>query len=130
MRGECARGGGGGNSGGDERVEMFVGGGGELMGCEADVRKGRGIDAHDLSGVLDQLMDGKGSVVGFNNGIGHLGGWHDGESAHDPVGVFLSDLGDQKSSHAGAGSSSERVGDLETLEAIAAFSLLPHNIED
>ena len=118
-----------GDSSGDEMVEITVGWGGELEGSEADVIKGLVINAHDLIGVLNKLMDGEGGVVWLNDGIRHLGGWHDGESGHDSVWVLLSDLGDQKSSHTGSGTTSEGVGDLESLEAIAALSFFSNNIE-
>merc|ERR1711957_536097 len=88
------------------------------------------VNAHNLVGVLDELMDREGSVVGLNNGIGNLGGGHHGESAHDAIGVLLTDLGDQKSAHAGAGTATERVGNLEALEAITAFGLLADDVED
>mmetsp|Transcript_41678 Transcript_41678/g.63685 ORF Transcript_41678/g.63685 Transcript_41678/m.63685 type:complete len:400 (-) Transcript_41678:46-1245(-) len=130
LSGESEAAGDTGEGGGHEMVKITVGGGGELEGSEADIVQSLVVDAHNLIGVLNELMDGEGSVVGLNDGIGHLGGRHDGEGGHDSVGVLLSDLGDQESSHAGSGTTSEGVGDLEALEAIAAFSLLSHNIED
>ena len=75
-------------------------------------------------------MDRKGGIVRLNNGVGYLGGWDDGESGHNPVGIFLTDLGDQECSHSGSGSTSERVGKLESLEAVTALSFLADNIED
>ena len=111
-------------------VKITVGGGGELEGSEADIVEGLVINAHDLISVLDELMDGEGGVVGLNDGVGHLGGGDDGEGAHDSVGVLLSDLGDQKGSHTGASTTTEGVGDLEALKAVAALSLLADNVED
>jgi len=119
-----------GEGGRDEMVKITVGGGGELEGSEADIVEGLVINAHNLIGVLDELMDGEGGVVGLNDGIGHLGGRHDGEGAHHAVGVLLTDLGDEECSHTGTGTTTERVGDLETLEAITALSFLADNIED
>merc|ERR1712195_30906 len=119
-----------GEGGGDEMVEITVGGGGELEGPEADIVEGLVVDAHNLIGVLDELMHGEGGVVGLDDGVGDLGGWHDGEGAHNSVGVFLTDLGDKEGSHSGSGTSTKRVGDLESLEAIASFSFLADNIED
>merc|ERR1719326_166978 len=129
---EITVGGGGeaGEGGGHEMVEITVGGGGELEGSEADVIKGLVVNAHNLIGVLDELMDGEGGVVGLNDGVGHLGGGHDGEGAHHSVGVLFTDLGDQEGSHTGAGTTTEGVGDLEALEAIATFGFLADNIED
>merc|ERR1712195_9869 len=119
-----------GEGGGDEMVKITVGGGGELEGPEADIVEGLVVDAHNLIGVLDELMHGEGGVVGLDDGVGDLGGWHDGEGAHNSVGVFLTDLGDKEGSHSGSGTTTEGVGDLESLEAIAALSFLADNIED
>jgi len=119
-----------GESGRDEMVKITVGWGGELEGSEADIVKGFVINAHNLIGVFDKLMDGEGSVVWLNNGIGDLWGWHDGESDHHSVWVFFSDLGDEESSHTGSSSSSKGVSNLETLKAIATFSFFSNDIED
>jgi len=119
-----------GESGRDEMVKITIGWGGELEGSEADIVEGLVINAHDLIGVLDELMDGEGGVVWLNDGIGDLWGWHDGESGHDSVWVLLSDLGDKESSHSGSGTTSEGVGNLETLKAIATFGLLSDNVEN
>jgi hypothetical protein len=119
-----------GKCGRHEMVEISIGGGGELEGSEADIIKGLVINAHNLIGILDELMHRKGGVVWLNNGIGHLGGWHDGEGGHDSVWVLLSDLGDEEGSHAGSGTTSKGVGDLEALEAIAALSLLSGDVEN
>merc|ERR1712100_467823 len=88
------------------------------------------VNAHDLIGVLNKLMDGEGGVVGLNDGVGHLGGGHDREGAHHTVGVFLTDLGDEEGSHTGSSATTERVGHLEALEAVAALRFLADNIED
>ena len=119
-----------GESGGHQVVEITVGWGCELEGSEADIVESLVIDAHDLIGVLDELMDGESGVVWLDDGIRHLGGWHDGESGHDSVWVLFSDLGDEEGSHTGSGTTTEGVGDLETLEAIATFSFLSNDIED
>jgi len=119
-----------GESSRDEMVKITIGWGGELEGSEADIVKSFVINAHNLIGVLNKLMDGEGGVVWLNDGIRDLGGWHDGESGHDSVWVFFSDLRDEEGSHTRSSSSTERVGDLETLEAVAAFGFLSHDVED
>ena len=111
-------------------VKITIGWGGELEGTEADIVQGLVVNAHDLIGVLDELMDGQGGVVGLNDSVGHLGRGDDGEGDHLSVGVLLTDLGDEESTHAGAGTTTERVGDLEALKAIATLSLLADDIED
>jgi hypothetical protein len=119
-----------GEGSGDQVVKVTVGGGGELEGTEADIVEGLVVNAHNLIGVLNELMHGEGGVVGLNNGVGDLGGGHDREGAHNAVGVLFTDLGDEEGSHAGAGTTTEGVGDLEALKAIATFSLLADDVED
>ena len=58
-----------GESSRDEMVKITIGWGGELEGSEADIIKSLVINAHNLIGVLDKLMDREGGVVWFNNGI-------------------------------------------------------------
>lgn len=55
---------------------------------------------------------------------------HYTEGVHDAVGVLLPDLADEQSAHARAGASSQRVCELETLQALTALSLFPHHIQD
>merc|ERR1712046_244502 len=85
LTGETEAAGDTGESGGNEMVEITVGGGGELEGTEADIVESLVINAHNLIGVLDKLMHGKGGVVRLDDGIGPLGGRHDGESDHMSV---------------------------------------------
>ena len=130
LTGESKAAGDSGHGGGDEMVEISVSGGGELEGSEADIVESFVVNDHALVGVFDQLMDGESSVVGLNDSVGHLGRGDDGEGLHDSVGILLSDLGDEEGSHTRAGSTTEGVGDLEALEAVATFSFLSGNIED
>jgi hypothetical protein len=113
-----------GESSRDEMVKITVGWGGELKGSEADIVKGFVINAHNLIGVLNKLMDGEGGVVRLDDGIRDLWGRHDGESGHDSIWVLFSDLGDEEGSHTGSGTTTEGVGDLETLEAIGSLGVM------
>merc|ERR1719331_34440 len=119
-----------GEGGRDEMVQISVGWGGELESSEANIVKGLVVNAHDIIGVLNKLMDGESGVVWLDDGIGHLGGWHDGVGDHLSVWVLFSDLGDEEGSHTGSSTTTKGVGDLETLKAVATFSLLSDNIED
>jgi len=130
LTGESDGAGGTGHGDGDEMVEITIGGGRQLEGSEADIVEGLVIDDHALIGVLDELMDREGGVVGLDDGIGDLGGGEDGESLHDSVGVFFSDLGDEQGAHSRTSTTTERVGNLEALKAIAALSLLSDDVED
>mmetsp|Transcript_3263 Transcript_3263/g.5367 ORF Transcript_3263/g.5367 Transcript_3263/m.5367 type:complete len:233 (+) Transcript_3263:1320-2018(+) len=111
-------------------VKVTEGGGGELKGAEADIVESLVIEDHALIGVLNELMNGEGGVVGLNDGIRHLGGGDDGEGEHHAVRVLLTDLGNKEGSHTGTGTTTERVADLEALKAIAGLSLLADNIKD
>ena len=46
-----------GESSRDQMVKITIGWSGELEGSEADIVEGLVINAHDLIGVLDELMD-------------------------------------------------------------------------
>jgi hypothetical protein len=50
-------------------VKITVGWGGELEGSEADIVESLVINAHDLIGVLDKLMDREGGVVWLNDSV-------------------------------------------------------------
>lgn len=80
--------------------------------------------------MLNQLVDGEGSVVRLDNGIGDLGGWDNGEGCHHTVWEFLTDLRDQQSTHTSTGTTTEGVGDLETLKAVTALSLTTDDIDN
>lgn len=62
--------------------------------------------------------------------VADLGGRNDGEGAHHSVGVLLSDLRDQECTHTGTGTTTKRVGDLETLEAVGGLGFPTDHIED
>ena len=130
LTGESKAAGNSGHGGRNQMVKITISGGGELEGSEADVIEGFVIDDHALIGVLDQLMDGKGGIVGLDDGVRDLGGGDNGEGFHDSVGIFFSDLGDEEGTHSGSSSTAQRVGDLESLKAIASFSFFSGNVED
>jgi hypothetical protein len=111
-------------------VQISVSWSGELEGSEADIIKSLVVNAHDIIGVLDELMDREGGVIWLNDGIGHLGGWHDGVGDHLSVWVLFSDLGNKEGSHTGSSTATEGVGNLESLKAVATFSFFTYNIED
>jgi hypothetical protein len=130
LTGETQAGGDTRHDGGDEVVQVTVGGVVELESPHADVVEGLVVDTEGLVRVLDKLVDGEGGVVGLDNGVGDLGGGHNGEGGHHAVGELLADLGDQERTHTGTGTTTEGVGDLETLEAVAALGLTADNVED
>lgn len=147
LTGETEGGGHTGHDGGDEVVQVTVGGLGELEGTHTDIVESLGlsvffmsvfsshvsylvIDTEGLVGVLNKLVDGEGGVVRLNNGVGDLGGGDDGEGGHHTVGELLTDLGDQKCTHTGTGTTTQGVGDLETLEAITALGFTADDIEN
>jgi len=74
-------------------------------------------------------MDGQSSIVRFNDGIRYFRGGNDGEGFHNSIRIFFSNLGDQKSTHTRSCTTTQRVGDLESLEAVASFSFFSDHIE-
>jgi hypothetical protein len=110
-------------------VEISVGGVGQLEGSHADIVESLVVNAEGLIRVLDQLVDGEGGIVWLDDGIGDLGGWDNGEGGHHAVWELLADLGDQERTHTGTSSTTEGVGDLETLKAVASFGLTANDIE-
>ena len=118
------------HDGRDEVVEVAVRGVRQLQGAHADVVESLVVNAEGLVRVLNQLMDREGGVVGLHDGIRHLGGGDDGEGRHHAVGELLADLGDEEGTHTGTGTTTERVGDLEALEAVAALGLATDDIEN
>lgn len=118
------------HDGGHEVVEISVSGSGELQGLEADFVQGFVINAEDLIGVFNKLVNREGGIVGFDDGVRDLWGWNDGECAHHLIRELFLDLSDEQGTHTGSSSSSERVADLESLEAVSAFSFLANDIED
>ncbi len=127
---ETQAGGDTGHDGGNQVIQVSVGWGGELQSTHADIVKSLVIDTEGLVGVLNQLMDGEGGVVWLDNGVGNLWRWDDGEGGHHTIWELLTDLGDQKRTHTGTSSTTEGVGDLETLEAVTSLSLATDNVED
>ena len=113
-----------------EMVQITVRGRRQLQGTEADIIQSLVIDAERLIGVLNELVHGQGSVVRLDHGIGHLRRRHNGERAHHTVGVLLTDLRDEESTHTGTRTTTERVRQLEALEAVTGLGLLADDIED
>ena len=75
MTGESKTGGNSGHGSRDQVVKITISGGGEFKSSETDIIKSFIINDEDHIGIFDQLMDGKGGIVWFNNGIRDFGGW-------------------------------------------------------
>lgn len=55
---------------------------------------------------------------------------YNAESVHDAVWVLLSDLADKECTHAWTSASSQGMRELKALEAVAAFCLFSHHIQN
>lgn len=53
-----------------------------------------------------------------------------GERGHDAVGVLLADFRQQQGPQSRAGAPSERMRQLKSLHAVAAFSFFAHDVQD
>ena len=119
-----------GHDSGNKVVEIAVRWVVELESAHADIVQRLVVDTEGLIRVLDQLVDRESGVVWLDNGIRDLWRWHDGESGHHTVWELLADLADEKRTHTGTGTTTERVGDLETLKAVTSLSLATDDIEN
>jgi hypothetical protein len=111
-------------------VKITIGGSSQFQSTEADIIKSFVIKREALISILDQLVDGESAVIGLNDGIRHLGGGDNRVGRHDSVGIFLTDLRDKEGTHTRSGTTTHGVCKLESLEAIARFSLLADNIKN
>jgi len=130
LTGESQAGGYARHDSGNEVVQVTIGRVIQLEGPHADVVESLVVNAEGLVRVLDQLVDGECGVVRLDNGVGDLGRGYDRVCGHHAVGELFADLGDQERTHTGTSSTTKGVGNLETLEAVAAFGLAAHDIED
>jgi hypothetical protein len=118
-----------GHGGGDEVVKVTVRWGGKFKSSEADIVESFVINGVGFVSVFDELVDGESGVVWFDDGVRHFRGWDDGESVHDTVRVFFTNLGNKKRSETRSGTTTERVCELETLEAVTSFGFFANNIQ-
>ena len=111
-------------------VQVTIGGVGELQCPEANVIESLVVNTVCFISVFNQLMNRKGGVVRFNDSIGNFGRRHNRIGVHDSVGVFFTNLGNEKGTHSRSSTTTKGVGKLESLEAIARFCFFPHHIKD
>ena len=74
-------------------------------------------------------MNRQGGIIGFNDGVWHFRGRNNAKRVHNTVGVFLTDLWNQKSPHSWACATSERVCELKSLQTITAFRFFSNNVK-
>jgi hypothetical protein len=127
---ETQAGGDTGHDSGDKVVKIAVGWVVKLQCTHADVVQSFVVNAEGLVRVLDKLMNGQGGVVWLDDSVGDLGRWDNRECGHHTIWELFTDLGNEKCTHTSTSSTTERVGDLETLEAIATFGFTADNIEN
>ena len=111
-------------------VQVTVSWGGQFQDAKADVVESFVVNAHNFISVFNKLMDGESDVIWFNNRVRDLWWWDNGVSQHHTVRVFFTNLRDEESSPTRTGTTTKRVGDLETLEAITRFGFLSDDIEN
>jgi hypothetical protein len=115
---------------GDEPVEVGVGGPLNVEVPAADVVEGLVVHAEGAVGVLEEGVGGEHTVVGLNDGGGHLGGRGDGEGELGLAAVVDGKPLKEKGSESGSGSSSGGVEDEESLESGTVVGELPDAVED
>lgn len=94
-------------------VQVSIAGIWYLQGSEADVVKSLVVNAVGFVGVFHQLVHWQRSIIGFHYSVWDFRTGHYGVGVHDPVWVLFADFRYQQGSHAGAGSTSQWVRQLE-----------------
>lgn len=102
----------------------------QFQGLHTDVVQGFVVDTEGLVSVLNQLVNRQGSVVWFDNGVGGLWRWDNGESGHHSIWELFSQFGDQQGTHTGPGTTTQGMCDLETLQRVTTFGLSSYNVQD
>mmetsp|Transcript_3997 Transcript_3997/g.8803 ORF Transcript_3997/g.8803 Transcript_3997/m.8803 type:complete len:283 (+) Transcript_3997:666-1514(+) len=111
-----------------ELVEVRVAGVRQLERVGADVVQRLVVNGKYGVRVLHELVHRQRRVVWLHHRVAHLGGRHHRVRAHHPIRKLLTNLGNQQSSHSRAGPASERVRDLEPLQAVTVFRLTPNHV--
>ena len=93
----------------------------KLQGPEADIIESLVVNHEGLIRVLNQLVHGEGGIIRFHNGVRDLRRRNHAESAHDPVWVLLAYFRVDQGSQTRPSPPTERVRQLETLDAVAAL---------
>ena len=128
LAGEAETGGDPAHDEGDEAVELLVAGVPHLEGVAEDLVQSLVVDHEGCVGVLHQLVDGEGRVVGLHHRVRGVGAREHGEGGHHPVGVLLPDLRDEEGAEARPRAPPQRVGHLEALQALRSLRLPPHHL--
>lgn len=68
--------------------------------------------------------------IKFIHGIIYLWRRYHAESHHDSIRIFFAYFGDEQSTHAGTSATTQRVCELESLEAVATLGLLANDVQD
>ena len=105
-----------------------------LEALSADSEEGFVLDRQSHLGAFNQALQREHRVVGLYNDIRScvLGGWarEDREVEDNLVGVLILKLAKDHGTQTWASSSSERMSDLEALEAVWAFGLSPELVQN
>jgi len=102
---------------GDESVQVGVGGSLDVELSSADIVDGFVVEHDGDVGVLKKGVGGKDTVVGFNNGGGHLGGRVHSESDLGFFTVIDGESFEKKRSESRSSSSSDGVENHESLKS-------------
>merc|ERR1719361_795771 len=113
----------------NKSIQLTVSGLFVLQNVVVDVVQSLVVNDKRFVRVFQQLMRRKNSVIRFDNGIGHFGGWEHGVGGGNSVWVAVTNLQQEKSSHTRTSSSSERVENLETLRRVALLNFLADSVQ-
>lgn len=99
-----------------QMIEIAVFGAWDFQCAEANIVQCFVVNAVGFIGVLNQLMDRERCIVWLDNGVGHFWRWNHRVSVHNSIRILFANFRNQQSAHAGTGTTSKRMRQLETLE--------------
>lgn len=98
----------------------------ELQGTETDIIESLIIQDHAFISIFNKLVHRKRGIVRLHNCVGHLRRRKNRKRQHHAIRVLFPNLGDEKRSHAGAGTTTQRVAQLKPCQSQQPNTKVPH----
>jgi len=113
-----------------EMIQITISWGGEFKSSEANIVESFIINNLSLISIFDKLMYWKSCIIWFYNCVWDFWRWEYWESTHLSVRIFFSNFRDEKATHSGSSTSTERVTYGKSLKAVTSISFFSTNIHN
>jgi hypothetical protein len=87
-------------------------------------------ESEDFIGNLDQVLNRQNAVVRLDDRVGHIGRRKDRIGTQNTVRVLLTEFVQYKDAQSRTGATAQRTDQLEALQSVAAFAVLPDGVKD